>query len=167
MKKSFRIIGIILLAILAVTGILLYVDHKQREQLDNYPYEPDTPAPDPHDGNFVSEHGTMRFNGDGVSIVIDFDEELSALLELPSGQHEGQYVFLSGNLPPHGSFDVRYDIAHELRISVGDVSTTVDLGLASKDGSTAEVGVNTVTDRRIPLLFRRDGKSFTVIFEKE
>ena len=167
MKKSFRIIGIIFLAILAVTGILFYVDHKQREQLDNYPYEPDTPAPDPHEGRFVSEHGTMLFNGDGVSIVIDFDEELAALLELPSGQQEGEYVFLSGNLPPHGSFDVRYDIAHELRISVGDVSTVVDLGLASEDGSTAEVGVNTVTDQRIPLLFRRDGKSFTVIFKKE
>ena len=41
----------------------------------NMPYEPDTPAPDPHVGKFVSDHGEMSFNGDGISVEIDFDDE--------------------------------------------------------------------------------------------
>ncbi|MBQ2658944.1 MAG: hypothetical protein IJF87_10310 [Erysipelotrichaceae bacterium] len=167
MKKGLRIVGIILLAVLLLIVLLFYVDRKQREQLDNYPYEPDTPAPDPHDGTFVSQHGTMTFNGDGESLVFNFDEELAGLAGLPAGEQNGTYVFLSGDLPPHGSVDVRYDIAHEWRISLGDTSVVIDLGLASKDGSTAQVGVDMVTDTRIPMLFQKDGKFFSVIFEKE
>ena len=167
MKKGLKILGIILLAIVLILGLLFYVDRKQREQLDNYPYEPDTPAPDPHDGTFVSEHGTMTFNGDGTSLVFDFDEELAELAGLPAGEQTGTYVFLSGDLPPHGSIDVRYDIAHEWQISLDDEYVVIDLGLASDDGSTASVGVDIVTDTRIPLLFQKDGKFFSVIFEKE
>ena len=70
---------------------------------DNIPYEPDTPAPAPHEGAFTSEHGSLRFNGDGESITIQFDGELAALTGLPEGEHTGTYVFLSGDLPPHGS----------------------------------------------------------------
>ena len=167
MKKGFRIAGIILLAALLAIGILSYVSKKQREELDNYPYEPDTPAPDPHEGAFVSEHGTMVFNGDGSSLVFDFDEELSELTGLPSGEQTGTYVFLSGDLPPHGSVDVRYDVAHEWQITLDDTCVVIELGLAAEDGSTAQVGVNIVTDTRIPFLFMKDGKSFSVIFEKE
>ena len=167
MKKGFRIIGIIVMAIALVVGLLFYIDKKQRESLDNYPYEPDTPVPDPHEGTFVSEHGTMVFNGDGESLVFDFDEELAELSGLPAGEQKGTYVFLSGDLPPHGSVDVRYDIAHEWRISLEDSSAVIDLGLASQDGSTAQVGVDIVTDTRIPMLFQKDGKFFSVIFEKE
>ena len=167
MKRVIRIAAIIALALVAVIGLLFFIDMKQREKMDNYPYEPDTPAPDPHEGRFVSEHGTMTFNGDGESVVFDFDEELAGLTGLPAGEQNGTYVFLSGNLPPHGSIDVRYDIAHELQISTGDISVTVDLGLAAEDGSTAQVGVGIVTDTRIPLLFRKDSGSFSVIFEKE
>lgn len=167
MKKGFKIIGIILLAAVLILGLLFYIDKKQRESLDNYPYEPNTPAPDPHEGTFVSEHGTMAFNGDGTSVTFDFDEELAGLAGLPAGEQNGTYVFLSGDLPPHGSIDVRYDIAHEWRISLEDTSVVIDLGLASKDGSTAQVGVDMVTDTRIPMLFQKDGKFFSVIFEKE
>lgn len=167
MKKGLRIVGIILLAVLLLIVLLFYVDRKQREQLDNYPYEPDTPAPDPHDGTFVSQHGKMTFNGDGESLVFNFDEELAELAGLPVGEQTGTYVFLSGNLPPHGSIDVRYDIAHEWQISLDDTSVVIDLGEASADGSTASVGINTVTDTRIPLLFKKNGKFFNVIFEKE
>ncbi|MBR4462696.1 MAG: hypothetical protein IKS51_08970 [Erysipelotrichaceae bacterium] len=133
----------------------------------NMPYEPDTPAPDPHDGIFVSEHGTMTFNGDGKTIVISFDEELSQLTGLPSGEQTGTYVFLSGNLPPNGSVDVRYDVAHELEITIGDQRVVVDVGIASEDGSTATVGTDMVTPERIPLLIHEDHKFFSIIFEKE
>ncbi len=133
----------------------------------NKPYDPDTPAPAAHDGVFVSEHGNMRFNGDGIGIEIDFDRDLSELTGLPDGLQTGSYVFLSGDLPPNGSVPVRYDTAHEMQISIGDQSAVIRMGIASEDGSTAHVGVNTVTPERIPMLFYKEGKSFHVIFEKE
>ncbi len=167
MKKGIKIAGIVLLAAALILGLLSYIDRKQRESMDNYPYEPDTPAPDPHEGTFISEHGTMTFNGDGETLVYDFDEELAELTGLPSGEHAGTYVFLSGDLPPHGSIDVRYDIAHEWKIETDGISAVIRLGLAAQDGSTATVGVGIVTDTTIPFLFQKDGKSFNVIFEKE
>ena len=132
----------------------------------NYPYEPDTPAPPTHEGTFVSEHGTMEFNGDGEQIVIDFDTDLAALTGLPEGRLHGTYVFLSGDLPPNGSFPVRYDIAHEMRITVDEQSAVIDMGIASEDGKTGQVGVNVVTPERIPMLFSEYG-FYTVEFRKE
>ena len=86
----------------------------QNNTLDNYPLEPDGPAPDPHDGVYVSEYGSLIFNGDDESITVQIGKELAQLFELEEGEYEGSYVFLSGNLPPHGSFPIRYDAAHEL-----------------------------------------------------
>lgn len=134
----------------------------------NYPYEPDTPAPDPHMGTFVSEHGTMTFDGGGLIVDIDFDEELTALTGLPTGQCRAEYLFLSGNLPPNGSVPVRYDVAHEMSLNVLSAETVIQLGIAAEDGSTATVGVGMVTPERIPLLFRDgDGKWFTIMFNKK
>ena len=133
----------------------------------NMPYEPDTPAPAAHQGVFTSEHGTMTFSGDGESVVIDFDGELAALTGLPEGEQVGTYVFLSGELPPHGSMPVRYDTAHELRITVGEQSVVIDMGLAAEDGKTGQVGVNVVTPERIPMLFHADGQFFHIAFLKE
>lgn len=133
---------------------------------DNFPYEPDTPAPDPHDGAFVSEHGSLRFFGDGERIRYEFDEELAEWTGLPAGEQEGTYVFLSGNLPPHGSFPVRYDVAHEMQITVGESSAVIDLGIAAEDGGSAASGVGIVTPERIPMLFQGDG-FFSVLFQKE
>lgn len=132
---------------------------------DNYPYEPDAPAPAAHVGTFISSHGTMKYNGEGESVAIDFDRELAELTGLPEGPWEGTYAFLSGDLPPHGSVPVRYDIAHEMRITVGGQSAVIDLGLASEDGRTGQVGVNMVTPERIPMLFSGDS-FFTVEFRK-
>ena len=57
----------------------------------------DTPEPPAHIGTFVSEYGSMTFNGDGESVVIDFQPELADATELPSGTAEGQYVFTFHN----------------------------------------------------------------------
>ena len=130
---------------------------------DNIPYEPDTPAPDPHIGIFDSDYGSMMFNGDGESIVIEFAD----MTGLPAGETEGKYVFLSGDLPPHGSVDVRYDVAHELEITVNDKKVILELGIASRDGKSAQSGVDTVTENRIPVLLTKDGKMMTVTFEKK
>ena len=134
---------------------------------DNKPYEPDTPAPAPHEGLFTSEHGSLRFDGDGESVELELDEELAARTGLPEGRHSGTYEFLSGNLPPHGSMPIRYDAAHELRLTVGETTVVLDVGVAAKDGKTGQVGINTVTPDRIPLLFHGESGWFDVIFVKE
>ena len=133
----------------------------------NYPYEPDTPAPAAHEGVFESEHGTMTFSGNGKSVIINFDAELAKLTGLSKGEQKGSYVFLSGNLPPNGSFPVRYDIAHEMQLKVGIKSVGIDMGLASEDGKSGQVGVNIVTPDRIPMLFDEGGKFFDVVFQKQ
>lgn len=132
----------------------------------NAPYEPDGPAPAAHSGVFRSEHGSMRFNGDGKSVTIDFDAYLSGVTGLPEGEYEGAYVFLSGDLPPNGSVPIRYDAAHEMRITCGEYDAVITVGFASEDGKTAQVGVGTVTPDRIPMLFHSDGKSFDILFIK-
>ncbi|MBQ9154287.1 MAG: hypothetical protein IJ130_10795 [Solobacterium sp.] len=133
---------------------------------DNMPYEPDTPEPDPHAGLFVSEYGTMEFSGDGESVTIDFSDELAELSGLPSGRHEAAYVFLSGDLPPHGSMPVRYDTAHELKITVDDVSSVIDMAIVAEDGK-AYLGVGTVTPEKIPMLFRSEESYIPAVFEKQ
>ena len=75
-------------------------------------------------------------------------------------------MFLSGDLPPHGSVPVRCDTAHELRITVGEQSAAIELGIAAEDGRTASSGMGTVTPERIPLLFS-DGGFFSVVFVKD
>ena len=133
----------------------------------NMPYEPDTPAPPAHNGAFVSEHGTMTFNGDGQAVKIDFDDYLTELIGLSESSFDGEYTFLSGYLPPAGSVDVRYDVAHELEIRNGEERVVVRVGMASEDGSTATVGTGMVTPERIPLLLEVDEKNVTVAFEKK
>ena len=137
----------------------------------NFPYEPDTPAPDPHEGVFVSEWGKMVFNGDGESITITVGPELAKLFAIPEGEYSGKYVFLSGDLPPNGSFPIRYDVAHELQLDLdvdGEAYSKVfDVGIAADDGSSGTVGVDVVTPERIPLLFRDDSHFYDVIFIKE
>ena len=166
--KRVIIIIVVMLVICAAAFTILALRAGRRENLDNYPYEPDTPVPADHSGLFVSDHGTMEFNGDGEHVTIDFDEELAGLLGFSAGKHEATYDFLSGNLPPHGSFPVRYDIAHEMIITVDGQSATFDVGLVAEDGSTASVGVNMVTEERIPFLFRIEGKGYlNVIFTKQ
>ena len=170
--KKVLIIVLALIALLAVgfAGYAYYVN-SQRVILDNYPYEPDTPAPAPHDGTFVCDYGKMIFNGDGESITITVNDNFSELIGLPAGEYTGTYVFLTGQLPPHGSMPIRYDVAHEFEIDVeynGETYTKVfDAGIAAEDGKTGSVGVNIVTPDRVPLLFKDDRGFFDAIFVKQ
>ena len=133
----------------------------------NDPPDPGTPAPDPHKGTFSCEYGTMTFNGDGKSISISVTPELAELTGLPEGDSSGTYAFLSGNLPPHGSVDVRYDVAHELEINAGNVSVVLNIGIASQDGKTYTVVYYTVTDSSIPIVLEKNGKNITADFKKQ
>jgi len=137
----------------------------------NMPYEPDTPAPESHEGVFVSDHGTMTFSGDGKSVVINFDKELSECLGLPEGGQEAEYVFMSGYLPPHGNVPVRYDVAHTLMITAGQgdssASALIDIG-EYKDGSFY-TGTNCTTADRITFFidWKDNGDKEAVDFLKQ
>ncbi len=163
MKQSFlfKISIVVAITVLGMTVLSGCGD------TSNMPYEPDTPAPAAHEGSFSSDHGTMSFNGDGETVTYNFDHELAELIGLPEGEHKGTYVFLSGPLPPVGSVDVRYDVAHELRISVDEASVVVRVGLLAEDGKTATVGTNMVTPERIPMLVEKDDNYINVIFTKQ
>ena len=80
------------------------------------PPDSSLPEPEPHDGVFTSEYGTMTFDGDGESVTFDFTPELAEAAGLPTGEQTGSYVFLF----QHGQW--RYDKAESFRISVSDAS---------------------------------------------
>lgn len=80
------------------------------------PPDSSLPEPDPHNGVFASEYGTMTFNGDGESIIFDFTPELQEATGLPDGEQSGSYVFLF----QHGQW--RYDKAERFRITASDAS---------------------------------------------
>ncbi len=163
MKYIKRIL--LIAAALLVCAVCLYVVFvRNTNDGGNYPAVPDTPVPDPHSGLFVSEYGSMEFNGDGTTVIIDFQPELAELSGLPEGRQEGTYTFLSGNLPPHGSFDIRYDAAHELRLTVGETSVVVRIGIITESG-TVQVGLQTVTPEKIPTVFFKDDSPIGVVFE--
>lgn len=101
-RTASLLISCLLLLMLAACGV--------RET----PPDDGTPAPPPHNGAFVSECGTMTFNGDGQSISAEFTDSFSELCGLPKGKIAGSYVFLFG----HGKW--RCDKAEYFRIRVGD-----------------------------------------------
>ena len=123
----------------------------ERGDNGNRPYEPDTPAPAPHEGTFVSDHGTMTFNGDGKTVVLDLDEDLAGRLGLPAGQQQAAYEFRSGNLPPHGYVDVRYDVAMTFWLTVGegDGAQTVMVEVGEYKDGNFYTGTNCTTAERI------------------
>lgn len=114
MKKALRISLIVLAAMFAVCSAACVYDGP--------PKDPDSTEPPAHTGIFRSEHGTMTFGGDGKSVVIDFDRELSELTGLPEGRCEAEYSFLA-NTPPH-TCEYRWDMANEFRITAKDASFT-------------------------------------------
>lgn len=141
-----------------VEGMQNVVDG-QSDMLDGPPQLPDRPFPGNHDGLFVSEHGTMRFNGDGKSITIDFDEKLAKMTGLPQGEYSGTYQFLSGEMPPAGRMELRYDYAHAIGIQVDadgdgkdDTRAVIDVGEVTEDGSY-HTGTGCTTADRITFQF--------------
>ena len=75
-----------------------------------------SPEPPAHIGKFVSEYGSMTFNGDGESVIIDFQSELADATGMPTGTAEGQYVFTF----QQGMY--RYDKAECFELISGDWS---------------------------------------------
>ena len=153
------------------TFIILLILSSCVSKPDNMPYEPDTPLPNNHNGHYVSKIGSFDFNGDGKTIIVNMDKGLAELFELEEGTYEGSYIFLSGELPPHKSEPIRYDVAHELEIDLninGEIYSKVfNCGLVNEDSKTATVGTNVISEDRIPLLFEADSNIYNVIFVRE
>ena len=76
----------------------------------------DSPEPPAHSGKFVSEYGSMTFNGDGESVTIDFLPELAEATGLPTGAADGQYVFTCQQRM------YRYDKADGFELIIGECS---------------------------------------------
>ena len=126
----------------------------------NIPYEPDTPAPPPHEGRFVSEHGTMTFNGDGETVLLDFDGELARRLGLPAEAQAATYEFRSGDLAPHGCVPARYDAAMTFWLTVGQGgdAVTVKIDAGKYEDGHFYTGTDCITADRITLFVdRADG----------
>lgn len=161
MKRRLSILVCLAALMLALSGCL--------QVHDNSPYVPDTPAPAPLDGVFTSSGGTMTFNGDDVTVILDLTEDFADRTGLPAGRSEATYDFIQ-DLPPHGRVSVRADTAHYMDVTVGegDGRTVVCLpiGFASEDGSTYTVYIGAVTEDRIPIVLRGDVNE-TVLFQRQ
>lgn len=105
-----------------------------------------SPLPPALDGDFVSEYGTMTFNGDGKSVRFDVFDTWSESSGLPLGKSEGTYVFLFRNE------QWRYDFAETFCVTVGDKRY-------SFQNAAGKTGENTVA------IYLSDGKVLS--FEKE
>ena len=79
---------------------------------DDRPPQTDTPAPANHSGTFLSEYGSLTFNGDGQTITVKAGAAFAAASGLPAGENTGTYVFLFHNE------QWRYDQAETLRITI-------------------------------------------------
>ena len=108
----------------------------------------DSPEPPAHSGKFVSEYGSMTFNGDGESVTIDFLPELAEATGLPTGAANGQYVFTF----QQGMY--RYDKADSFELTIGECSYSF-LNIFQE-----------TNENRICVLSPCDGKS-NLIFEKD
>ena len=100
-----------------------------------------------------------------------FFEAQQPKLNLPEGENEAEYVFMSGYLPPHGNVPVRYDVAHALLITAGQgdssASAMIDIG-EYKDGSFY-TGTNCTTADRITFFidWKDNGDKEAVDFLKQ
>ena len=89
-----------------------------------------TDPPPALDGTYVSEHGSLTFNGDGRSVTLEIGEELAASSGLPEGTSEGTYVFLFRNE------ECRYDKAEMFRITIGEEQYRFRNDLSAADEKT-------------------------------
>ena len=74
----------------------------------------DSPEPPAHSGKFVSEYGSMTFNGDGESITDCFEDAFATEAGFPLGECEATYVFKFQQKA------YRYDKAEYLCIYIGE-----------------------------------------------
>ena len=161
MKKLIKVLSVLFAAVL-IAGCA--------GGKENVPYDPGTPVPAAHSGTFSCEYGTLNFTGDERSVSAELDNSSGIFAELPSGELEGTYRFVS-DLPPHGRIDVRYDTAHELELTLEKEGTqyvlTWALGYLSEDGKTSAIYVGAVTEDLIPIVLDTDSGPVQAVFKKQ
>ena len=131
-------------AVILLAAAIIFLTGCATEQ----PPAADSPEPPAHTGSFVSEYGSMTFNGDGESVVIDFQSELADATGLPTGAAEGQYVFTF----QQGMY--RYDKADSFKLTIGECTYSF-LNYFQE-----------TNENRICVLSPCDNKS-TLVFEKD
>ena len=105
------------------------------------PPDPGTPEPAPLTGEFVSEHGSFTFDGDGKTVYVDLDDELGA--HIPDGIME--YFF------KWGSFGLcRYDVA-----------------MLGMEGRQYDFKVRSASENRISLDYRDGSVQYELDFVRE
>ena len=108
------------------------------------PPDPGTPEPAPLTGEFVSEHGSFTFDGDGKTVYVDLDDELGA--HIPDGIME--YFF------KWGSFGLcRYDVASNLMLGM--------------EGRQYDFKVRSASENRISLDYRDGSVQYELDFVRE
>ena len=132
----------------ALTAILISLTILFAACGGNKPPEDGTPDPEPHNGEFVSEFGTLRFNGDGDTLQANLSSELAEAAGLPAGEQEGTYVFLFH----HGAW--RYDKAESFRITLGGKSYDFMNIITQTDENTIAV-LSPMNDKET-ILFKKE-----------
>ena len=97
------------------------------------PPRDDSPLPPSLDGVFTSELGSLTFNGDGKSIVVELTEAGAERTGLPAGTSQGTYYFLyQGGL-------YRYDKSEYLQISIDGTNTRFRNSVGDTDENTVAI----------------------------
>lgn len=116
------------------------------------PPDPGTPEPPPHNGSFISDYGTMTFNGDGKTVYIDFSPEFLEVLDNPPNEETYEYAFLWYNFGL-----CRYDTASEFKIynESSEISLTFSLYLEGKGTTEDKIAFSYPTPEDKNVFFRR------------
>lgn len=86
---------------------------------DGPPRDMETSDPEPHNGIFVSEAGTLTFSGDGEMVLVEFNAEYADVCgNAPDGAEYLYSFLLYGGL-------FRYDKAETLVLYHEDTDTTI------------------------------------------
>lgn len=125
--KQLPVIAILIILCVILAGCI--------PRSNDRPPDPGTPLPPPHEGSFISNYGSMTFNGDGKTVFIDFSPEFLEVLDNPPNEETYYYVFT------WYSFGIcRYDTATDYKIynEASDIDLTFSLYLEGK-GTTEDM----------------------------
>ena len=163
-KRSMMTAMVIILATMlagcsgagGTAGIAVPTSENEEEEfmLDGPPNHDDIPDAEPLNGKFVSDHGTMIFDGDGESVTLELDSEIAADIGLPEGIYDAKYclyeiVNMGGYLKcdNYNTADVMYfnldreGTEKEAWVSVGDGYYTVKENSFTLKPGDPETGV--------------------------
>jgi hypothetical protein len=116
------------------------------------PPDPGTPKPPSLDGIFMSEYGTMTFNGDGETVYINFSPEYLEILDNPPNEATYSYSFTW-----YSFGECRYDVATEFKLHNNESDTSLNFSLYLEgEGTTKDrIGFSYPTPDVQNIVFQR------------